>query len=60
MPRPLRADIANITYHVINRANGRLKIFKTEKDYQALINTLAETREKFSVQILAFCVMPNH
>ena len=60
MPRPLRADIADIIYHVINRANARQTIFNHEKDYQAFIDTLTEAKEKFPVEILAFCIMPNH
>lgn len=60
MSRPLRADIAGIIYHVINRANGRLGIFKKDKDYQAFLNTLVEAKEKFAVKVLVFCIMPNH
>lgn len=60
MPRPLRADVADIIYHVINRANARSAIFKKAEDYQAFIKVLFEAREKFPVEILAFCLMPNH
>lgn len=60
MPRPLRADVADIIYHVINRANARSAIFKKEGDYKAFVKVLFEAREKFPVEILAFCIMPNH
>ena len=33
MARQPRIDIPNTPYHVINRAVGRLQIFKTDKDY---------------------------
>lgn len=60
MPRPPRADVANIIYHVINRANARLGIFNKDKDYQAFIDTLAEAKQKFPIELLVFCIMPNH
>ena len=60
MPRPLRADLADIIYHVINRANARMTIFSKERDYLAFLEILQEAKEKFSVEILVFCVMPNH
>lgn len=47
-------------YHVINRANGRLKIFHNDKDYQAFEALLVEIKELFDIDILAYVVMPNH
>lgn len=60
MPRITRTDIGNHCYHVINRANARLPIFFTEKDYSLFENVLEEAQEKFSMRILAYCLMPNH
>ncbi|MDO8572198.1 MAG: transposase [bacterium] len=60
MPRITRTDIGNHCYHVINRANARLPIFFTEKDYILFENVLEEAQEKFSMRILAYCLMPNH
>lgn len=60
MPRPLRVNAANIIFHVINRANARMEIFSTEKDYLAFINTLTEAKERFLVEVLVYCIMPNH
>ncbi len=33
MPRQARVSVADVVYHVINRANGRSQIFHTDKDY---------------------------
>jgi len=60
MPRITRTDIGNYCYHVINRANARLPIFFAEKDYILFENVLEEAQEKFSMRILAYCLMPNH
>lgn len=60
MPRITRIDIGNYCYHVINRANARLPIFFEEKDYILFENVLEEAVEKFSMRVLAYCLMPNH
>lgn len=60
MPRVPRVDIKNTIYHVINRANARLPIFFKEKDYQLFESILENSRERFDMRILAYCLMPNH
>lgn len=60
MPRSSRVDVADIIYHVINRANARMTIFSKDKDFLAFLEVLQEAKEKFPVQVLVFCVMPNH
>ncbi len=89
MPRRIVPLINNETYHVINRGNASEKIFRDERDFQRLIETLIyyqcavppfkfsllkklpfsekakifrEIRESrnFIVEILAYCLMPNH
>lgn len=60
MGRPLRAAVGDLVYHVLNRANARVRIFKSEADYKAFEQVLAEARERFSMRILSYCVMPNH
>lgn len=60
MGRTPRVDIGNEFYHVLNRANARLPIFKKEKDFEAFENVLEEAKDKYSMRILAYCLMPNH
>ena len=60
MARPLRAAPGGFVYHVLNRANARLKIFEKDADYLAFERTLAETQERVPMRILAWCLMPNH
>ena len=35
MPRRKRITLRGYVYHVLNRANGRLKIFKKQGDFEA-------------------------
>src|SRR3989344_48786 len=60
MVRPLRIDIGDVPYHVINRANGRHTIFHNAGDYQDFEYLLNEIRETYDMRILAYVIMPNH
>jgi len=60
MPRPLRTAPGGFVYHVLNRANGKRKIFERDRDYLAFERVLAEVQERVPMRILAWCVMPNH
>jgi putative transposase len=60
MPRQPRIAIGDTVYHVLNRANGRLSMFKNEKDYAHFESLLEEAKELIDMRILAYCVMPNH
>ncbi len=60
MGRALRVNVGDEIFHVINRANGRATIFKTDNDYRAFETLLEEAEEKLSMRILAYTIMPNH
>jgi putative transposase len=47
-------------YHVLNRANGRLRLFKKEEDFQAFERVLVEVHRLAPIRILAWCLMSNH
>ena len=60
MPRTERTDVGEYVYHVLNRANARVQIFDTDKDYQLFETTLEEAVEKHRMRLLSYCLMPNH
>jgi putative transposase len=60
MPRQARIDIAGEVYHVINRANARSSIFKTDGDFKAVLEAIEEISVKIPLEIFSFCIMPNH
>lgn len=47
-------------YHVLNRGNGRGTLFEKPADYAAFEAILAEVRSRVALDILAWCLMPNH
>jgi REP-associated tyrosine transposase len=60
MPRPKRITKGNIVYHVLNRANGRLRIFKKPQDFAAFEAILAEGVDRFEMRLCSYCIMSNH
>jgi putative transposase len=60
MPRIPRAQLAGQAYHVLNRGNGRATVFHKDGDYRAFLDLLARAKAKFPVQVLGFCLLPNH
>jgi len=60
MPRTARAAIGGICYHVINRGNGRAKVFHADGDYRYFVDLLGEAVARHDMRLLAYCLMPNH
>ena len=46
--------------HVLNRGNAKSTVFHTPSDYEGFIHLLTQAKERHPVDVLAFCVMPNH
>jgi putative transposase len=49
-----------MVYHVLNRGNGRMRLFHKAGDYAAFENVLAEGLQRYPIELLTYCVMPNH
>jgi putative transposase len=45
---------------VLNRANGRLRLFKKDADFAAFEQVLSEAFERVPLRILGYTVMSNH
>ena len=60
MPRTARSTEAGMVYHVLNRGNGRMRIFHKAGDFEAFERVLAEGLQRYSVDLLTYCLMPNH
>jgi putative transposase len=59
MGRPLWAAEGDYVYHVLNRANARLRIFD-DADHEAFERVLDQAVERKKARLLAYCLMPNH
>ena len=62
MPRVERIEYEDAYYHVMNRGReqGRIKLFRSEEDHKAFLQTLEEAVERFKIVIHALCLMTNH
>ena len=60
MARPIRINIRNGYYHVINRGQNRMKIFRRESDYKEFLKLLGECYDQYKVHVIAYCLMSNH
>jgi putative transposase len=49
-----------MVYHVLNRGNGRMRLFHKARDYEAFERVLAEGMERYRVELFTYCIMPNH
>jgi putative transposase len=45
---------------VLNRANGRLRLFGSDEDYESFLAILTAAHEKVAMRTLGYCIMPNH
>lgn len=60
MSRPKRITLGGYVYHVLNRANGRLKIFKKDGDFKAFEKIIAQGLDRFDMRVCGYCIMSNH
>jgi putative transposase len=60
MPRRARSIVGGYAYHVLNRANGRVRLFRKQADFLAFENLLLDAHDRLPLRILAYAVMSNH
>ena len=60
MPRTRREFRAGGTYHVFSRGSNRQAIFCFDSDRVDFLSCLHRAVERYELQCLAYCLMPNH
>jgi REP-associated tyrosine transposase len=60
MPRREQRSGGDLVYHVLNRAAKRSLLFAADADYFALEGVMDEARKRTPIDLLAYCIMPNH
>lgn len=51
---------AHIIYHVYNRGVLKRTLFRLNPDYKFFINKIHSLKTKYSIEVLSYCLMPNH
>ena len=60
MPRVSRCLVNDFTYHVLNRGNGKKRVFHKHQDFLSFIELMKEAKKRLPINIYAYCLMPNH
>src|SRR3954467_6187695 len=60
MPRHARKVADGGIFHVLNRGNGRMDIFRKRGDFESFVKLLEEGRRHIGVRIFGYCLMDNH
>ena len=60
MPRIARVAPGGMLFHVLNRGVGRMRLFRTDRDYQAFAQVVEETLRIAPIRVCGYCWMPNH
>jgi len=53
-------SVAGVPHHITRRGNRRQAVFFTDADRRLYLQWLRHYAEKHGVEILAYCLMPNH
>lgn len=60
MPRKARTLGDGCVYHVMNRGNNEQEVFRNSHDYLAFLEMLQYSKERYGIELFAFCLIPNH
>ena len=60
MGRPARLVADGLLYHALNRGNNRQAVFAGPEDFQAFLQALAQTKERYPFRLFAYCLLNNH
>ncbi len=60
MPRTARVIVPGLPHHIVQRGNRRMTTFFGDDDYRAYRTLLAEACRTAEVEVVAYCLMPNH
>ena len=50
----------NSYYHLYNRGNRKMEIFRIEKDYEVFVRLLYTYLRGSNIKLIGYCLMPNH
>lgn len=56
----MRTIIPDYPHHVVQRGHNKRQVFSRSDDYRYYLSNLMEQSTKLNVQVIAYCLMPNH
>ena len=59
MGRPPRATGDGLVYHAINRGNNRARVFGGNADFEAFLESLAKSKERYPFRLYGYCLITN-
>jgi REP element-mobilizing transposase RayT len=60
MPSRSIPFLANHYYHIYNRGVNRNRIFLSDDNYSYLLRLLKKNINRYAINIVAYCLLPNH
>ena len=51
---------SKVIYHIYNRGASKMDIFLNDDDYRYFQYKIAKYKNKYSIKIITYCLMPNH
>jgi putative transposase len=60
MPRLARAVAVGFAHHITQRGNNRQDVFFVDDDRRVYLELLKEQAEKYSLELIGYCLMSNH
>jgi len=55
-----KLTMPNVVSHITQRAAGKDPLFVEDRDYLYMLANMKDVTKKRSLEIYAFCLMPNH
>lgn len=60
MPRKPRVLVDGGYYHIVTRGIDCRRLFRYDQDYRYFLELISKYLLKFQVQVIHYCLMPNH
>jgi putative transposase len=60
MARPLRIEFAGAFYHVMNRGNAGMDIFRSRRDREKFLEYVGKAVDRYEIKVHTYCLMTTH
>ena len=60
MARPLRIEFPGAFYHVINRRNTGMDVFRSDRDRDKFLEYVGKAAKRYEIRVHTYCLMTTH